>query len=348
MSGGVDSSVAAALLVEQGWDVVGVTMTLLPRGETGFGCCGSASDVEDAKRVCDRLGISHYTADLSELFEAEVVRPYVEARLSAQTPNPCVECNRSVKFGRLMGLAEAWGCAKVATGHYARVSDGRLLKALDREKDQSYFLYTLTSREIARVDFPIGELSKPEVRRLARGLGLRVAGKPESQETCFVPGCDVRGFVAARPEAAGSEAFSSGEIRDTSGRIRGRHLGLAAYTVGQRKGLGVSSPDPLYVVRLEPETNALVVGAEDEVYSSALEVGRVSWTRRPPVTPLRCAVRLRHRHPPAQAELVLRGEAAVSVRFNEAQRAPAPGQAAVFYDGDEVLGGGTILIGGAS
>jgi len=348
MSGGVDSSVAAALLVERGFEVVGVTMKLLPRAETGFGCCGSPSDVEDAKRVCDHLGISHYTADMSELFESKVIRPYVEAWLSARTPNPCVECNRSVKFGHLLGLAEAWGCAKVATGHYARVEQGRLLKARDLDKDQTYFLYSLTARELACVDFPVGGLFKPEVREKARALGLRVADKAESMETCFVPGRDVRGFVASRPEAVGSGAFSSGDIRDTAGRVRGTHAGLASYTVGQRKGLGVSSSDPLYVVRLDPGTNELVVGGKDDVFSESIAVGALSWTQAAPAGPRRAEVRLRHRHPPAPAELTPREDGTVTVRFDAPQRAPAPGQAAVFYDGEEILGGGTILNGGAS
>ena len=348
MSGGVDSSVAAALLVERGFEVVGVTMKLLPRAETGFGCCGSPSDVEDAKRVCDVLGIRHYTADMSELFESKVIRPYVEARLSARTPNPCVECNRSVKFGHLLALAEAWGCAKVATGHYARLEEGRLLKARDLDKDQTYFLYALTARELARVDFPVGGSSKPEVREKARALGLRVADKAESMETCFVPGRDVRGFVASRPESSGSTALSAGEIRDTSGRVRGTHSGLASYTVGQRKGLGVSSADPLYVVRLEPGKNELVVGGGGEVFSEEIAVGALSWTRAAPAGTRRAEGRGRHRHPPAPAELTPREDGTVSVRFDAPQRAPAPGQAAVFYDGEELLGGGTILDGGAS
>jgi len=348
MSGGVDSSVAAALLVARGHEVVGVTMKLLPRAETGFGCCGSPADVEDAKRVCDRLGISHYTADMSELFESKVIRPFVEAWLSARTPNPCVECNRSIKFGRLLGLAEAWGCDTVATGHYARVEDGRLLKAADRDKDQTYFLYSLTARELPRVDFPIGALSKFEVREKARALGLRVADKAESQETCFVPARDVRGFVASRPESAGAAALRPGEIRDTSGRVRGRHSGLASYTVGQRKGLRLSSSEPLYVVRLEAGENALVVGAQDEIFSAGFVADAVTWTGVAPEATRRAEVRVRHRHPPAPAELIPRADGADSVFFDSPQRAPAPGQAAVFYDGDEVLGGGTIINGGAS
>jgi tRNA-specific 2-thiouridylase len=345
MSGGVDSSVAAALLAERGDEVVGVTMKLLPRGATGFGCCGSPADVDDARRVCDRLGVAHYAVDLAELFESKVIKPYVASYLSAETPNPCVECNRSVKFGHLLSLAEAWGCAKVATGHYARVEGGRLFKARDAAKDQTYFLYALGERELARAEFPVGDLTKAEVREKARALGLRTADKPESMETCFVPGRDVRGFVAARPEAAGAPASAPGPIRATDGRELGAHAGLAGYTVGQRRGLGVASAEPLYVVRLEPETNAVVVGGADEVFAPSLTAGAVTWTRGAPAGPRRAEVRVRHRHPPAAALLTPGADGTVEVAFDAPQRAPAPGQAAVFYSGDEVLGGGTILRG---
>jgi tRNA-specific 2-thiouridylase len=348
MSGGVDSSVAAALLVESGVEAIGVTMKLLPRADTGFGCCGSPADVDDAKRVCEKLGIPHYTADMAELFESKVIRPYVEAYLGGLTPNPCVECNRSVKFGHLLGLAEAWGCAAVATGHYARVEDGRLLKALDAGKDQTYFLYSLTQKELAKCAFPVGGLSKEAVRAKARELGLKTADKPESMETCFVPARDVRGFVAARPEAAGAAGLERGPIRSTDGRVLGEHAGLASYTVGQRKGLGVTAADPTYVVRLEPETNTLVVGGVGETLSRELVAGGVSWTRRVPEGPRRAEVRVRHRHAPAAALISPRTDGTVAVTFDEPQRAPAPGQAAVFYSGDEVLGGGTILRGSAS
>jgi tRNA-specific 2-thiouridylase len=348
MSGGVDSSVAAALLAESGAEVVGVTMKLLPRAESGFGCCGSPADVDDARRVCEKIGIAHYVADMSETFESKVIKPYVDSYLAGTTPNPCVECNRSVKFGHLLALAEAWGCATVATGHYARVSDGRLLKSVDANKDQTYFLYALTSRELGRVEFPVGGLTKDEVREKARALGLRTADKAESMETCFVPSRDVRGFVASRPEAAGAAALGRGPIRATDGRVLGEHSGLASYTVGQRKGLGVNSREPLYVVRLEPETNTLVIGADGEVLSETLVAGAVTWTGASPEGPRRAEVRVRHRHPPAPAELTRRADGTVSVRFDAPQRAPAPGQAAVFYDGDVVLGGGTILRGGNS
>ena len=346
MSGGVDSSVAAALLVESGVETIGVTMKLLARAETGFGCCGSPADVDDAKRVCEKLGIPHYTADMAEMFESKVIKPYVDAYLGGLTPNPCVECNRSVKFGHLLGLADAWGCATVATGHYARVADGRLLKSLDLAKDQTYFLYSLTQKELAKAAFPVGGLSKDAVRAKARELGLKTADKPESMETCFVPGRDVRGFVAARPEAEGASALARGPIRSTDGRLLGEHAGLASYTVGQRRGLGVTAPEPPYVVRQEPETDTLVVGGEGETGCSNLISGRVSWSRGAPSGTRRAEVRVRHRHVPAPATLEVRADGTVAVAFDAPQRAPAPGQAAVFYDGDEVLGGGTILRGG--
>ncbi|MFI5345089.1 MAG: tRNA 2-thiouridine(34) synthase MnmA [Elusimicrobiota bacterium] len=348
MSGGVDSSVAAALLAESGAEVIGVTMKLLARAETGFGCCGSPADVDDAKRVCETIGIPHYVADMAEMFESKVIKPYVDSYLSGTTPNPCVECNRSVKFGHLMALADAWGCSTVATGHYARTSGGRLFKARDERKDQTYFLYSLTEKELAKSAFPVGELTKDQVREKARALGLRTADKAESMETCFVPARDVRGFVAARPEAAGAAALGRGPIRATDGRVLGEHEGLAAFTVGQRKGLGLTSLEPLYVVRLEPDTNTLVVGAEGETLASTLTAGGVTWTHGVPAGPRRAEVRVRHRHPPAPAELAIRADGRVEVRFDAPQRAPAPGQAAVFYDGDEVLGGGTILRGGKS
>ena len=343
MSGGVDSSVAAALIAESGCEAVGVTLKLLARAETGFGCCGSPADVDDARRVCETLGMPHYVLELSQLFEDKVIRPFVEAYLSARTPNPCVECNRSLKFGYLLGLAQAWGCARVATGHYARVAGGRLLRAVDEAKDQTYFLYNLTPRELSRVAFPVGALTKPQVREKARALGLKTAEKAESQEICFVPGRDYRGFIASRPEAAGAMAPAEGPIQDQSGRELGRHGGLAGYTVGQRKGLGLSGGEARYVVRLEAESNTVVVGGADCALTESFEVERVSWTAgAAPLRPLRAAVRIRHRHPPADALVTPSPDGGAVIRFDAPQRAVAPGQAGVFYDGDVVLGGGTI------
>ncbi|MBI4345376.1 MAG: tRNA 2-thiouridine(34) synthase MnmA [Elusimicrobia bacterium] len=345
MSGGVDSSVAAALLVEQGHSVIGLTMRLLPKLETGFGCCGSPRDIDDAKAVCMQLGVPHYVLDLAKLFDRAVISPFVDDYARGRTPNPCVECNRSVKFGYLSRLAEAWGADAVATGHYARVQDGRLLQAVDSAKDQTYFLYSMPSTELRRVLFPVGELTKAQVRAKARGLGLSTAEKPESQEICFVPGRDYRAFVAGR---AGEAATRPGDVKDTAGRVVGRHGGLSSYTVGQRKGLGAITrsggprAEPLYVVGLEGDQNTLVVGREEESFRRSLVAARVSWTAERPAEGFSAAVRVRHRHRPAAARVTpLPGERA-RVEFAQPQRAVAPGQAAVFYRDGEVLGGGTI------
>ncbi|MBI4425073.1 MAG: tRNA 2-thiouridine(34) synthase MnmA [Elusimicrobia bacterium] len=345
MSGGVDSSVAAALLVEQGCDAIGVTLRLLPKLDSSFGCCGSPRDIDDAKRVCERLGIPHYVLDLAKRFDRDVVTPFVDRYRDGLTPNPCVECNRSLKFGYLLDLAGAWGAEAVATGHYARAEEGRLYRAVDAEKDQTYFLHGLTRRQLGRVRFPLGRLRKPQVRARARALGLATAEKPESQEICFVGGRDYRGFVASR---AGSPP-EAGDVADASGRVLGRHAGLTGYTVGQRRGLGElerpggSEREPLYVVGLVPATNTVVVGPRTEVFRSGLLAGAVTWTRDAPGGPFEAEVRIRHRHPPAPALVSPLEGGRVRVEFREPQRAVAPGQSAVFYRGDEVLGGGAIL-----
>ncbi len=344
MSGGVDSSVAAALVHERGDEAVGVTMKLLARADTGFGCCGSPADVDDAKRVAEKLGIVHYVSDMAEIFESKVIRPYLDAYLGGTTPNPCVECNRSLKFGHLLALSEAWGCGAVATGHYARVENGRLLKALEPGKDQSYFLYSLGAKALARAEFPVGSLSKDAVRAKARELGLKTADKPESMETCFVPNRDVRGFVAAHA-GAGDPGMAPGPIRDRSGKELGRHTGLASYTIGQRSGLGLSTPEPRYVVRLDPAENAVIVGSTDELQSRGIRVGAMTWNGERMERPFRAEVRIRHRHTPAPATIEPGPDLTATVRFDEPQRAPAPGQAAVIYEGDAVVGGGTILRG---
>ncbi|MEK7232455.1 MAG: tRNA 2-thiouridine(34) synthase MnmA [Elusimicrobiota bacterium] len=342
MSGGVDSSVAASLVHERGDEAVGVTMKLLARGETGFGCCGSPADVDDAKRVAERIGIAHYVCDMAEIFASKVIGPYLDAYLGGTTPNPCVECNRSLKFGHLLALSEAWGCDTIATGHYARMENGCLLKSLDQAKDQSYFLYSLDEKARARAEFPVGGLSKDAVRAKARALGLITADKPESMETCFVPNRDVRGFVAAHA-GADEPGISSGPIQDREGRELGRHTGLASYTVGQRSGLGLSGSERRYVVRLDPVQNAVIVGGADELLSRTIAVGAMTWTRGAPAGPLRAEVRLRHRHAPAASTIEPGPGKTAAIYFDEPQRAPAPGQAAVIYSGDEVVGGGTIL-----
>ena len=241
----------------------------------------------------------------------------------------------------------AWGCDAIATGHYARVESGRLLKSLDQAKDQSYFLYALDAKALARADFPVGRMSKDAVRAKARELGFKTADKPESMETCFVPTRDVRGFVAAHADA-GAPGLASGPIRDRQGRELGRHTGLASYTVGQRSGLGLSGPEPRYVVRLDPAENAVIVGGADETWSKEITVGAITWPHGAPVSPLRAEVRVRHRHAPAPCSIELGKDSTAAVLFDEPQRAPAPGQAAVFYSGDVVVGGGTILRGGGA
>jgi tRNA-specific 2-thiouridylase len=343
MSGGVDSSVAAAMMVEKGYETIGVTLQLLPGSSTGFGCCGSPADISDAKAVASRLGISHYVITLDELFEDTVIRPFVASYLAGETPNPCVSCNRFVKFGHLLGLAEAWGATVLATGHYAQVKEGGLYRAKDELKDQTYFLYTLGPREISRLTFPIGELSKSEVRSYARKLGLETADKPESQEICFVPRRDYREFIKSRVE--GRElvaALRSGPVKDASNRELGRHQGTVDYTIGQRKGLGFSSGAPRYVVRLEPETQTVIVGSNEETLATSCKVSGMIWTRGIPFKSGRANVRIRHRHAPAGAEFNLLDDGSLKVSFDAPQRAVTPGQAVVFYRDDEVLGGGTI------
>jgi len=345
MSGGVDSSVAAVLAKEAGWETIGVTMRLLPGGGTGFGCCGSPEDLHDAKRVCEKIGIRHYVSDMDEEFEKDVIAPFVSSYLEQRTPNPCVECNRKVKFGALHRLARAWGAERVVTGHYAQIIDRDNVRSLecaaDDAKDQTYFLYSMTPEQLAETEFPLGDLTKAEVRERARTLGLKTADKPESQEICFVPGRDYRSFVRSRvPE--GAKAFEAGPIKDKEGRELGTHAGLADYTIGQRRGLGLSGPRPFYVTSMDAETNTLVVGEGEDTVFSRLRVGSVSWTRPKAPAPGSVQVRVRHRSRREPARLVSIEGGVCVVEAEKGFSAPAPGQAAVFYDGQAVLGGGTI------
>jgi tRNA-specific 2-thiouridylase len=354
MSGGVDSSVAAALLAGQGLDVVGITLRVWPWREADdpagrFGSCCSPEAVHDARAVARQLGIPHYVLNSEREFEEAVIGRFVGEYAAGRTPVPCVACNRDIKFGSLLHRARAWGAAGVATGHYARVTrdepTGRYLlwRSADARKDQSDFLWPLTQEQLAAARFPVGDLSKEAVRERARALGLATADKPESQEICFVPDGDYRAFVRARAP----EAFRPGPIVDTGGRVLGRHQGLAAYTVGQRRGLGLAGPRPLYVTALDPVRNAVVVGE-----SAAVEVERI-WAEQVNLIavealsgPIRVTARIRHSHAPAAATVEPAGPGQVAVRFDTAQRAPAPGQSVVFYQGDLVVGGGVIARGG--
>ena len=349
MSGGVDSSVAAALLVDAGHDVVGVTMRVWASRASAepasrFGsCCGSEA-VDDARRVATTLGIPYYLLNMADEFDRAVIGPFAESYRRGRTPVPCVACNVDLKFGSLLARARAWDAAAVATGHYARVGrgpDGRwvLRRARDIRKDQSDFLWPLTQTQLAAARFPVGELTKDEVREHARRLGLVTADKPESQEICFVPDGDYRGYLRARDPGT----FRPGAIVDLEGRRLGAHAGVAAFTIGQRKGLGLAGRRPLYVVDLDAETDQVVVGGATDLERHRLEVGQVNFIAgAPPADPLRVTARIRHNHEPAAATVKMLGPGRARVVFDTPQRAITPGQSCVWYRGDEVVGGGVV------
>jgi tRNA-specific 2-thiouridylase len=359
MSGGVDSSTVAALLCQRGDAVVGLTMQLWdqrrlpglrPVGAPRQRCC-SLDDALDARRVAQHLGIPHYVVNYEERFEEKVVKPFVASYLAGETPVPCALCNNHVKFDPLLTTARQIGAERLATGHYARIArdaeTGRmmLLRAADETKDQSYFLFGLTQEQMARTVFPLGELGKQRVRELAREAALPVAEKPDSQEICFVSAGHyvqfIESYLAERGESAPDD---QGEIVTTSGEVIGRHQGLHRFTVGQRKGLGFAAGRPMYVVALEPKTKRVIVGEDGELRRATCDVRDVNWVSiAEPAQPVRAAVKVRHRHEPAPATVESLAAGGARVSFDEPQRAVTPGQAAVFYDGDTVLGGGTII-----
>ena len=357
MSGGVDSSTVAALLVRQGRNVVGMTMQLwnqrrLPElaGEGGAtGRCCSLDDVYDARRVAEQIGIPYYVVNFEEQFEERVVKPFVEEYLAGRTPIPCTLCNNYVKFDRFFEMADAVGAQQIATGHYARVrydrTTGRyqMLRSVDGSKDQTYFLFGLTQAQLARTVFPLGELTKPEVRGLARSMALAVAEKGDSQEICFIPNGDYAAFLTAYLKDKGTPAErTQGEIVSTDGRKLGEHEGVHHFTVGQRRGLGVAAGEPLYVISTDPRSQRVTVGNNQDLLRDSLTAGGVNWISIDGLAgPVRAQVKIRNRHAAAAATLAPAGEG-VAVTFDEPQRAVTPGQAAVFYDGDLVLGGGWI------
>jgi len=350
MSGGVDSSVAAALLVEQGYDVVGVTMRVWPWAEPSdatrrFGSCCGTEAAGDARQVARRLGIPYYLLNMEAEFERAVVARFADEYRRGRTPVPCVACNSDLKFGSLLARAQAWDAVAVATGHYARVArdpaSGRhvLLRARDAEKDQTDFLWPLTQAQLAATRFPVGELTKAEVRAHARQLGLVTADKPESQEICFVPDDDYRGFLRRRDAAI----FRPGPIVDREGKVLGRHAGVAAYTIGQRRGLGLAAGHALYVVGVDGERDTLVVGAAEELERDRLVARPVNFIAcDPPAAPIRVEAKIRHQHRPASAAVRALDGGAAEVVFDQPQRAITPGQSVVFYQGECVVGGGVI------
>lgn len=346
MSGGVDSAVAAALLRGAGLEVVGVSMRLggsSLRSEGHSGCC-SLDDFEDARRCAERLGLPHYVVDFREAFATKVVEPFAADYLRGRTPNPCALCNRDLKFEALWEWARAIGAAAVATGHYARIGGSpdrgfELRAGTDPAKDQSYFLFTLGQAELVRTLFPIGGLAKPRVREIARMLDLPVSAKPESQDICFVAG---RRYDEVVLEIAGGEGVRPGRILDEEGRELGRHEGIHRFTVGQRRGLGGGSAEPRYVASIDAGTGDVVAAPRASLVRSELAVSDARWTDRPYRGPAR--VRLRHRHEPVACSVEPDGRG-VRVRFDAPVAGATPGQAAVFYDGDRVLGGGWIEAG---
>jgi len=361
MSGGVDSSAAAALIKEQGHELVGFTMQLWNQrrgisvdenGDPLPSRCCSLDDVYDARRVAESLGFPFYVLNLEREFERDVVEPFVQSYLSGETPIPCVACNSRLKFASLDRMAVSLGCEKVATGHYARVeydADAdryRLYRGRNYAKDQSYFLWELTQQQLSHALFPLGEMTKDDVRGVAREANLYTAEKRESQEICFVPDGKYSQFIDRylKHEGRGSEMPAGGEIVTTSGDVLGTHSGIHRYTIGQRRGIGIAHEKPLYVVQIEPAKNRVVVGGEDELERTEFIAGGVNWVAfDEPTESVRAAVKVRYRHEPSAAAIhPLPGQGARIV-FDAPQRAITPGQATIFYHGDEVVGGGWIV-----
>jgi tRNA-specific 2-thiouridylase len=345
MSGGVDSSVAAALLKRDGHDVIGLSMQLYDHsnGETRFGSCCTIDDLYDARRVAGKIGIPHYIVNFERKFNEHVISDFVREYAAGRTPIPCVHCNGDLKFASLVERAEGFDAEAVATGHFARVDFDedtrryRLMRGADRQKDQSYFLFTLTQTQLARARFPVGALDKAAVREEARRLGLNVAEKKDSQEICFVASGEHPEFVGRRAE------MPAGAIRDREGHVLGRHGGIHRFTIGQRKGLGLATGIPLYVVGIDADDASVTVGAREDLERDTLTASRVNWmSGDTPVSPIRASARIRYRHTEAPATITPVGDDKVHVTFDAPQSAVTPGQAVVFYEGDVVLGGGWI------
>jgi len=349
MSGGVDSSVAGYLLREQGYDVIGVTMKVWPQdciSRAEDKCCGPQA-VADARAVAHSLGIPHYVVDEADQFERTVIDYFTSEYQAGRTPNPCVMCNEKLKFGNLWGKAEALGCDFIATGHYAIIEHHRdravLRKGIDPRKDQSYFLFSLRQPQLRRALTPLGTMRKPEIRKIARSLGLKVADKIDSQEICFVPGNDYKAFLRSH---LGENEFHRGEIYDVEGNFVGEHDGIELFTIGQRKGLPGGSAKPRYVVDLDAETNRVIVGDVEDLVCDEFEIDRTNWIARElPDEDVDATVKIRYSHPGTPATVTSLENHRARIRLHEPQRAITPGQAAVIYDGDVVIGGGWICRG---
>lgn len=346
MSGGVDSSVSAALLKEQGYDVIGVSLQLYEPVARDASCrtktCCSLDDVLDAGRVAKRLGIPFEVIDLRAEFKQLVIDVFVSEYAAGRTPNPCIRCNELVKYGLLLDKVSQFGADLLATGHYARITREEagsfsLRTGLDPAKDQSYFLFTMTQQQLSRTLFPVGMLEKHRVRELAESFGLPVAHKQESQEICFIPDNDYIGFLERN-----GIVQSPGEIVTANGTVIGRHAGIHRYTVGQRKGMGIAWEHPLHVIGIQYGHNRVVVGSAQELEASGMTARNATWVERPAIPEFRAACRIRYRHAPAPCIVTMVSDDRFAVRFDTPQKAVAPGQAAVLYDGDRVLGGGWI------
>lgn len=352
MSGGVDSSLTAALLKEQGFRVIGISMELFPETliiKNEPATCSGLKNIRDAQQVAAELGIPHYILDLKKQFQTSIIDYFSKEYISGRTPNPCIGCNKYLKFGILFEKAKQFGAEYIATGHYARIEKEqngffRLKRAIDPQKDQSYFLYTMTQEQLQRTLMPLGNYKKDDVRRIAKEMGLNAHQKPESQEICFVEKRDYRDFLKSRHP----EFFIPGPILDRNGKTLGEHQGIPGYTIGQRRGLGLSSSSPLYVIQINREKNAIIVGERNYVYHNELIAEDVNWivpVNEVSTRPISITVKIRSLHEPAEALLFKESGGKVRVLFRHPQWAITPGQAAVFYGGDAVLGGGTIVSG---